>query len=74
MVESGKFLNLRVVGMENVAMAPTMMEVMDFLEKYDVESETQTGDSVGTNNLGSYAAFIIEFENSLQANDAILKL
>jgi hypothetical protein len=40
MVESGKFLNLRVVGMEIVAMAPTMMEVMDFLEKYDVESET----------------------------------
>jgi hypothetical protein len=64
MVESGKFLNLRVVGMKNVALAPSMMEVMDFLEKYEVDSETSTADSVGTNELGAYATYIIEFKNS----------
>ncbi len=74
MVDSGKFLNLRVVGMDNVALAPSMIEVMDFLEKYEVDPETSTADSVGKNELGAYAIYILEFKNSLEANIAIGKL
>ena len=74
MVESGKFLNLRVVKMPNISLAPSMMEVMDFLEKYEVDPETSTADSVGTNELGAYATYILEFKNSLEANGAIEKL
>ena len=46
MVESSKSIMLKVVEMEEVAMCPTMMEILDFLEIYKFEQDGYTSHSI----------------------------
>ena len=43
-------INIKIVGMETLSMCPTMMEVLDFLDQYKVESETHTAGTRGASD------------------------